>query len=50
MNGTIKRFANAMHLLPKKRSKKAGKKKSTRNTVFRDYRGSRGAIKDAEGK
>ena len=49
MQGPIKRFAKAMHLTPSKKGRK-GKKRSTANVVYRDYRGTRGAIKDAEGK
>lgn len=48
MKGTIDKFKNHLGLLPK-RIRKGPKKRSNENTVYRDYRGTRGAIDDAEG-
>lgn len=49
MKGKVQRFRS--HLgLDRKHFKKGKKKRDNSVTVFRDYRGTRGAIKDAEGR
>ena len=50
MKGTINRFKNALGLNGRKKVGRGNKRRSGAATVFRDYRGTRGAIKDAEGK
>ena len=49
MKGTIRRFKNALGINAGKKRGRGKKKRSSANSVFRDYRGTRGAIKDAEG-
>ena len=50
MQGPIKRFAKAMHLTPPKKGRKGKKRPKRTGSVYRDYRGTRGAVEDASGK